>query len=46
MAVRKITYKEPASYFNSAMKKAAKDFDKKQAAESKKTDSKSDNKKK
>lgn len=36
MAVKKITYKEPAGYFTPAMKKAADDFDKKQAAEAKK----------
>ena len=28
MARKKVTYKEPASYFNAAMRKAAEDWDK------------------
>lgn len=36
MAVKKITYKEPSSYFSSGMKKAADDYEKKQAAENNK----------
>lgn len=31
MAVKRVTYKEPSSYFNAAMLKAAEDYDKKQA---------------
>ena len=33
----KVTYKEPASYFNADMKKAAKEYDRKKATEAKKT---------
>ena len=28
--IKEVTYKEPASYFNADMRKAAKEFDKKQ----------------
>ena len=35
MAIKKETYVEPASYFNAAMKKAIKEYDKKKAAEQK-----------
>lgn len=31
----KVIYKEPASYFNADMRKAAKEYDKKKAAEKK-----------
>ena len=31
MDIKKVTYKEPASYFNADMKKAAREFEKKQA---------------
>lgn len=34
---QKITYKEPASYFNASMKKAAKEWDAKHKAETQKT---------
>ena len=37
MAAKKITYAEPKSYFNADMMKAAREFDKKTAASSKKT---------
>lgn len=33
---KKVTYKEPASYFNAAMRKAARDWDKEQAKKEKK----------
>lgn len=45
MAVKRQTYVEPASYFNAAMKKADKEWDKKIAAE-KKANKQSTNKKK
>ena len=32
MAAKKVTYKEPKNYFNEAMKKADRDYDKQQAA--------------
>ncbi|MBR4719393.1 MAG: hypothetical protein IKP31_04000 [Lachnospiraceae bacterium] len=35
MATKKVSYKEPASYFNADMSKAAKDWDKKHAADKK-----------
>lgn len=35
MAEKRVGYKEPASYFNDAMKKAVKEYDKKKAAEQK-----------
>lgn len=35
MAEKKATYKEPSSYFNAAMRKADKEYDKKQAAKEK-----------
>lgn len=34
MAERKVTYKEPSSYFNADMKKAARDWEKAQKAKS------------
>ena len=46
MAVKKVTYKEPKNYFNAAMKKADRDYDKQQAAAKKQTTSKTDQKKK
>lgn len=44
MASERVTYKEPKSYFNDAMKKADKEYDKQQAT--KKSASKSSGKKK
>lgn len=35
MAGKKVTYKEPASYFTPAMKKAAQNWEKSQAAKNK-----------
>lgn len=35
MAEKRVGYKEPASYFNAAMKKAVKEYDAKKAAEEK-----------
>ena len=35
MAEKKVTYKEPSGYFNAAMKKAVKEYDKKQAEKTK-----------
>lgn len=35
MAEKRVTYKEPKSYFNEAMRKAARDYDKKQAEKAK-----------
>ena len=46
MAAKKVTYKEPKSYFNEAMKKADRDYDKQQAAAKKKTASNTGQKKK
>lgn len=46
MATKKVTYKEPKSYFNEAMKQADRDYDKQQAAAKKKTASKPGQKKK
>ena len=36
MAQKTVTYKEPAGYFNAEMKKAAKEWDKKNAEKAKK----------
>lgn len=46
MAQVKVTYKEPKNYFNADMMKAAKEFDKKKAAESNNKKTKSTGKKK
>ena len=35
MAEKKVTYKEPKNYFNAAMRKADRDYDKKQAEKAK-----------
>ncbi len=35
MAEKRVTYKEPASYFTPEMMKAAKEFDKREAAKAK-----------
>lgn len=35
MAEKRVGYKEPASYFNAAMKKAVKEYEAKKAAEEK-----------
>lgn len=35
MAEKRVTYKEPKGYFNEAMRKADKEYDKKQAAKAK-----------
>lgn len=35
MAVKRVTYKEPKSYFNAEMRKAEKEYDRKKAAEEK-----------
>lgn len=44
MAIKNVTYKEPKSYFNADMLKAAKEFDKKQKAEAKANKTKSNKK--
>ena len=35
MAEKRVTYKEPSSYFNAEMKKAARDWEKEQKAKAK-----------
>lgn len=40
MATKQVGYKEPASYFNADMRKAAKEWDKEQAKKKKQSDKK------
>lgn len=39
MAIKKVTYKEPSSYFNEDMKKAAREWDKEHKQSQSKTNS-------